>query len=79
MYICGELFAEKPRKYDEFLQSMHHLCEDSRCLAFNANDLCTRLHSDHNYYAVCFNLLDPLMTDPLMPGGKTKICMKKIL
>ncbi|PVD18343.1 hypothetical protein C0Q70_20892 [Pomacea canaliculata] len=73
------LEAKKPRKYDEFLQSMHHLCEDSRCLAFNANDLCTRLHSDHNYYAVCFNLLDPLMTDPLMPGGKTKICMKKIL
>ena len=34
------------------------------------NNLCTHLHSDHNYYAICTNLLDPLIDDSIMPGGQ---------
>ena len=34
------------------------------------DNLCTHLHSDHNYYAICTNLLDPLIDNSIMPGGQ---------
>nr|KAG5692320.1 hypothetical protein BaRGS_009530 [Batillaria attramentaria] len=61
--------AKKLKNYDQFLQSEHGSCEKPTCLSFIPEDLCSRLHSDHNYYAVCTNLLDPLMEDSTMPGG----------
>ncbi|XP_076435478.1 divergent protein kinase domain 2A-like [Babylonia areolata] len=61
--------AKKPPEYERFLQSEHSLCTDGDCLAMMPHRLCSRLHSDHNYYAVCNRLLDPALEDSLMPGG----------
>lgn len=61
--------SKKPRDYDKFLQSQHHDCEGSTCLAFVSEELCSRLHTDHNYYAICKNILDPLLDDSEFPGG----------
>lgn len=67
-FICVHL--EKPKGYEDFIESHHRLCTSNDCLSFNPNDLCTHLHSDHNYYGVCINLLDPHMESSIMPGGK---------
>lgn len=61
--------AKKPKDYDRFVQSEHMLCSDESCLSMVPQQLCTHLHSDHNYYAICTSLLDPLIKDGTMPGG----------
>lgn len=61
--------AKKRKGYDQFLQSDHLDCTDSTCLSMVPSKLCIHLHSDHNYYAICSSLLDPLINDGVMPGG----------
>ena len=74
--LCLSPLAEKPQGYDRFIQSEHGLCEDSTCLSMIPDNLCTHLHSDHNYYAICTNLLDPQIDNSIMPGGQ---CLFKLL
>jgi hypothetical protein len=62
-------FTEKHKGYEDFIQSEHGDCQGTDCLTMIPAQLCTHLHSDHNYYAICSSLLDPTMDDGAMRGG----------
>ena len=63
----------QPKDYDRFLQSERRHCDDidgggEVCLTMVPDSLCSRLHSDHNFYAICTEFLDPWNEGP-WPGG----------
>ncbi|XP_063229062.1 divergent protein kinase domain 2A-like isoform X2 [Bacillus rossius redtenbacheri] len=61
--VNGEL-----KMWDRRHTSEHIECEG--CFAFSVQDLCSHHVSDHNFYAVCQELLLPAGASPgVMPGG----------
>lgn len=61
---------EKPEGWDVFLESTFDECKPgSNCLSFVADDLCTHVTVDHNYYAACRNLLSTYASEPGYEGG----------
>lgn len=61
----------KPKKWDELHESTFEKCDDTNCLIFSKDDLCNHINSDHNYYAVCLNILSKYANEPGMgmPNG----------
>ncbi|RXN11901.1 deleted in autism 1 [Labeo rohita] len=53
------LFREqdKPENYDIWYESKFEECDKEACLSFSKDMLCSRVTVDHNYYAICQNLL----------------------
>ncbi|TRY66422.1 hypothetical protein DNTS_003562 [Danionella cerebrum] len=49
--------ANKPENYDVWYESRDEECDKEACLSFSKDILCSRVTVDHNYYAVCQNLL----------------------
>lgn len=49
--------ADKPESYDAWYESRYEECDKEACLSFSKDILCSRVTVDHNYYAVCQNLL----------------------
>lgn len=54
--------------WNDLHESIFDICDDDKhsrnCLTFNADTLCTHYHSDHNYYALCRNLLSQYADEP---------------
>ena len=59
--------AANPTGWNDFEQSLFDECEAEKytknCLSFNTDSLCTHYHADHNYYALCRNLLSKYADD----------------
>lgn len=51
------LFTDKPENWDVWYESKFDDCDKEACLSFSKEILCARATVDHNYYAVCQNLL----------------------
>ncbi|XP_017328145.1 divergent protein kinase domain 2Aa [Ictalurus punctatus] len=47
----------KPENYDVWYESRYEECDKEACLSFSKDILCSRVTVDHNYYAICQNLL----------------------
>ncbi|KAL0157422.1 hypothetical protein M9458_048668, partial [Cirrhinus mrigala] len=47
----------KPENYDIWYESKFEECDKEACLSFSKDMLCSRVTVDHNYYAICQNLL----------------------
>ncbi|XP_023227213.1 deleted in autism protein 1 homolog [Centruroides sculpturatus] len=52
-----KLQQDKPPNWNVFHTNWGEGCKD--CLSFSEEDLCSRLVSDHNYYAICKGILTP--------------------
>lgn len=50
-------------------ESRFEECDREACLSFSKDSLCTRVTVDHNYYAVCQNLLSRYATWRGTTGG----------
>ncbi|XP_005106013.1 divergent protein kinase domain 2A [Aplysia californica] len=61
--------ARKPRGWDEPHEAMFSECEGKNCLMFSTQDLCSRVKSDHNYNAICRNLLSHYANENGLVGG----------
>lgn len=61
--------ARKPADWNEPHEAMFSECGDENCLSFSAEDLCTRYRSDHNYNAICRNLLSHYANEAGLVGG----------
>lgn len=49
-----------PKSWDDLAESEYIQCDENRgndCLTFDTNQLCTHHMADHNYFAVCRNVL----------------------
>lgn len=61
--------ADKPENYDVWYESRFEECDREACLSFSKDSLCSRVTVDHNYYAVCQNLLSRYATWRGTTGG----------
>ncbi|XP_019943220.1 divergent protein kinase domain 2Ab [Paralichthys olivaceus] len=59
----------KPENYDVWYESRFEECDREACLSFSKDSLCSRVTVDHNYYAVCQNLLSRYATWRGTTGG----------
>ncbi|XP_052354631.1 divergent protein kinase domain 2A [Oncorhynchus keta] len=59
----------KPENYDVWYESRLEDCDKEACLSFSKESLCNRVTVDHNYYAVCQNLLSRYATWRGTTGG----------
>ncbi|XP_023805887.1 deleted in autism protein 1 isoform X1 [Oryzias latipes] len=59
----------KPESYDVWYESRFEECDREACLSFSKDSLCSRVTVDHNYYAVCQNLLSRYATWRGTTGG----------
>ncbi|XP_028833355.1 divergent protein kinase domain 2A-like isoform X2 [Denticeps clupeoides] len=59
----------KPEGYDVWYESRVEDCDKEACLSFSKDILCSRVTNDHNYYAVCQNLLSRFATWRGTTGG----------
>ncbi|KAI4790205.1 hypothetical protein KUCAC02_034774, partial [Chaenocephalus aceratus] len=59
----------KPENFDVWYESRFEECDREACLSFSKDSLCTRVTVDHNYYAVCQNLLSRYATWRGTTGG----------
>ncbi|XP_038839662.1 divergent protein kinase domain 2A isoform X2 [Salvelinus namaycush] len=59
----------KPENYDLWYESRFEDCDKEACLSFSKESLCNRVTVDHNYYAVCQNLLSRYATWRGTTGG----------
>lgn len=58
IYSCFcHLPVDKPESYDVWYESKFEECDKEACLSFSKDMLCSRVTVDHNYYAICQNLL----------------------
>ena len=61
------IFSANPQHWNDLEQALFDDCEDGKhtknCLTFNTDALCTHYHSDHNYYALCRNMLSQYADD----------------
>ncbi|CAL8399685.1 unnamed protein product [Arctogadus glacialis] len=55
----------RPENYDVWYESRFEECDKEACLSFSKEALCSRVTVDHNYYAVCQNLLSRYATRKL--------------
>ncbi|GAA6084783.1 divergent protein kinase domain 2Ab [Tachysurus ichikawai] len=66
----GEFWSsDKPENYDVWYQSRFEECDKEACLSFSKDALCSRVTVDHNYYAICQNLLSRYATWRGSTGG----------
>lgn len=65
------LFAVKKPLWNKLHENRFDECDGRNCLTFSTEDLCSRMDSDLNYYAVCRNLLSKYANeeDLGMPSG----------
>lgn len=61
--------ARKPQGFEEPHEAIFDDCEGKNCLLFQSEKLCNRLNSDHNYNAICRNLLSTYAVESGMPQG----------
>ena len=65
LFLC---FIANSETWNDLHESIFDICDDDKhsrnCLTFNADTLCTHYHSDHNYYALCRNLLSQYADEP---------------
>ncbi|KAH9496787.1 Divergent protein kinase domain 2A [Bulinus truncatus] len=61
--------AKKPKGWNEPLEAPFSDCDGKNCLIFNKDDMCTHVNSDHNYNAICRNILSHYASEPGMPDG----------
>ncbi|XP_076986440.1 divergent protein kinase domain 2A [Tamandua tetradactyla] len=59
----------KPENWDVWYESKFDGCDKEACLSFSKEILCARVTVDHNYYAVCQNLLSRHATWRGTSGG----------
>ncbi|XP_051984648.1 divergent protein kinase domain 2A-like isoform X2 [Xyrauchen texanus] len=59
----------KPENYDVWYESRYEECDKEACLSFSKDILCSRVTIDHNYYAICQNLLSRFATWRGTTGG----------
>lgn len=59
----------KPENYDVMYESKFEECDKEACLSFSKDALCSRVTADHNYYAICQNLLSRYATWRGSTGG----------
>ncbi|KAI4891140.1 hypothetical protein NFI96_020758 [Prochilodus magdalenae] len=59
----------KPESYDVWYESKFEECDKEACLSFSKDMLCSRVTVDHNYYAICQNLLSRYATWRGSRGG----------
>lgn len=62
-------FTDKPENWDVWYESKFDDCDKEACLSFSKEILCARVTVDHNYYAVCQNLLSRHATWRGTSGG----------
>ena len=62
-------FTVKPKDWNEPYEAMFSDCEEKNCLMFSTEDLCTRIRTDHNYNAICRNLLSHYANENGLEGG----------
>lgn len=62
-------FTDKPENWDVWYESKFDDCDKEACLSFSKETLCTRVTVDHNYYAICQNLLSRHATWRGTSGG----------
>ena len=63
------LSSDKPENYDAWYESRSEECDKEACLSFSKDILCSRVTVDHNYYAICQNLLSRYATWRGSRGG----------
>ncbi|CAG5118325.1 unnamed protein product [Candidula unifasciata] len=61
--------ARKPKDWNEPHEGMFSECGGKNCLHIENDNLCTHLNSDHNYNAICRNLLSKYAVEDRMPQG----------
>ncbi|KAK0066411.1 deleted in autism protein 1 [Biomphalaria pfeifferi] len=61
--------AKKPRGWNDPLEAPFSDCDGKNCLIFNTVDMCKHVNSDHNYNAICRNILSHYASEPGMPQG----------
>ncbi|MBW03791.1 Deleted in autism protein 1, partial [Eschrichtius robustus] len=61
--------TDKPENWDVWYESKFDDCDKEACLSFSKEILCARATVDHNYYAVCQNLLSRHATWRGTSGG----------
>lgn len=59
----------KPENWDVWYESKFDDCDKEACLSFSKEILCSRTTVDHNYYAICQNLLSRHATWRGTSGG----------
>ncbi|KAM8953656.1 divergent protein kinase domain 2A [Pelodytes ibericus] len=59
----------KPENWDVWYESKFDDCDKEACLSFSKEILCSRATVDHNYYAICQNLLSRHATWRGTSGG----------
>ncbi|PWA18177.1 hypothetical protein CCH79_00004135 [Gambusia affinis] len=64
-----QIKQDKPENYDVWYESRFEECDREACLSFSKEALCSRVTVDHNYYAVCHNLLSQYATWRGTTGG----------
>ncbi|CAJ0952184.1 unnamed protein product [Ranitomeya imitator] len=68
-YIYGARMNDKPENWDVWYESKFDDCDKEACLSFSKEILCSRTTVDHNYYAICQNLLSRHATWRGTSGG----------
>lgn len=62
------MISANAEHWNDLHEALYDNCEDGKytrnCLTFDTNALCTHYHSDHNYYALCRNLLSQYADEP---------------
>uniref|UniRef100_H3A422 Divergent protein kinase domain 2A n=1 Tax=Latimeria chalumnae TaxID=7897 RepID=H3A422_LATCH len=61
--------TDRPENWDEWYESKFEDCDKEACLSFSKDILCSRTTADHNYYAICQNLLSKHATWRGTSGG----------
>lgn len=67
--VCMLFALEKPRGWNDPLEAPFSDCDGKNCLIFNTDDMCKHVNSDHNYNAICRNILSHYASEPGMPQG----------
>ncbi|MGH0146222.1 UNVERIFIED_CONTAM: hypothetical protein FKN15_007809 [Acipenser sinensis] len=62
-------YEDKPENWDVWYESRFEDCDKEACLSFSKDILCSRVNVDHNYYAICQNLLSKHATWRGTTGG----------
>ena len=71
MLVVDKYLVERQKlpDWDKPLNSLYYKCSLPECIKFNQENLCTHVTSDHNFYAVCNNLLSSFSKRRNLPGG----------
>lgn len=69
IFVFSLIHSDKPENYDVWYESRYEECDKEACLSFSKDILCSRVTVDHNYYAICQNLLSRFATWRGTTGG----------